>query len=197
MLQAEPAAEALPAPRAAAPPRPASTPTPREPVSERQIGSADALLPVASPTGNPDTTNYAVGADDTVVVQAAETLGHLADWSRVGVRRLQVLNRLHSNSAVTQGRKIRLDLSKVSPAEFVASRRDYHRKLQDAYFAAHRIAGTETYAIKRGDSLWTLLQQHADLPIWLVAQYNPDVNLNDMRPGTAITLPLVVGINRE
>ena len=188
----EPPAEESPVPRSATVVQP-----PKEPVSERQTGNGDALLPVASPTGNSDATNYGVAADDTVTVQAAETLGHLADWSRIDVRRLQALNRLHPNSGVTQGRKIKLDLSRVSAAQFVASRRDYHRKLQDSYFAAHRIAGTETYAVKRGDSLWTIVQQHADMPIWLVAQYNPDVNLNDMRPGTAITLPQVVGINRE
>jgi hypothetical protein len=33
--------------------------------------------------------------------------------------------------------------------------------------------------------------------VWLVAQYNPDVDFNDMRLGTAITLPRVVPINRQ
>ncbi len=79
----------------------------------------------------------------------------------------------------------------------MAARREYHRHLQEEFFAAHRIAGTENYGVKRGDSLWTIAQQHGDLPIWLVAQYNPDVDFNDMRPGTTITLPHVVGINRQ
>jgi hypothetical protein len=35
------------------------------------------------------------------------------------------------------------------------------------------------------------------MPVWLVAQYNPDVNFNDVRPGTQITLPKVEGINRQ
>ena len=38
--------------------------------------------------------------------------------------------------------------------------------------------------VKRGESLWTIAQQRNDMPVWLVAQYNPDVNFNDMRPGT-------------
>ncbi|MGA2191073.1 MAG: transglycosylase SLT domain-containing protein [Steroidobacteraceae bacterium] len=204
---AAPLAAVLPAPVADAVPAPAATPAspaaqraarlPSEPVSERQTANSDALLPVASPTGNADTTNYEVGADDTVIVQAAETLGHFADWTQVDSQTLRALNRLHQNAMVTQGRKLKLDLSRVSAAQFVEARREYHRHLQESFFAVHRIAGTLNYAVKRGDSLWTIVQQHDDLPVWLMAEYNPDVNFRDMRPGTTLTLPQVVGINRQ
>jgi len=170
-------------------------PPPKEPVSQRQTESA-ALLPAGAPTGSADATDYSVAADDTVIVQAAETLGHFADWSGVELQALRKLNKLHKNALVTLGRKIKLDLSRVTAAQFVAVRRDYHLHLQEEFFAAHRIAGTENYSVKRGESLWTIAQ-HGDLPVWLVAQYNPDVDFNDMRPGTAITLPRVVGINRQ
>jgi membrane-bound lytic murein transglycosylase D len=190
----------LPAPVAAAvPPPPAVEKVarpPKEPVSQRQTDS-NALLPVAAPTGNSDTTDYGVGAGDTVIVQAAETLGHYADWSGVNSQTLRALNKLHKNAMVTLGHKVKLDFSRVTPAQFAATRREYHHHLQEEFFAGHRIAGTENYSVKRGDSLWVIAQQHADLPVWLVAQYNPDVDFNDMRLGTAITLPRVVPINRQ
>jgi peptidoglycan lytic transglycosylase D len=169
---------------------------PEEPVSQRQTDST-ALLPAAAPTGSSDPTDYSVAADGTVIVQAAETLGHYADWSGVGSQALRALNKLHKNAMVRLGRKVKLDLSRVSAEQFATARREYHRRLQEEYFAGHRIAGTETYAVKRGDSLWIIAQQHADLPVWLVAQYNPDVDFNDVRPGTAITLPRVEAINRQ
>jgi membrane-bound lytic murein transglycosylase D len=182
-------ADAVPAPEkvARAPP---------EPVSERQT-DANALLPVAAPTGNTDATDYDVAADHTVIVQAEETLGHYADWSAVSSQALRALNKLHKNATVTLGRKVKLDFSRVGPEQFVARRRDYHRRLQDEFFAAHRIAGTDNYSVRRGDSLWTIAQTHADMPVWLVTQYNPDVDFNEMRPGTAITLPRVVAVNRQ
>jgi membrane-bound lytic murein transglycosylase D len=172
------------------------SPPPNEPVSERQAGST-ALLPAAAPTGSQDTTDYSVGADNTVVVQAAETLGHYADWSKVSARTLLNLNRLRKNAMVTLGHKVKLDLSKVSAAQFEATRRDYHRQLQDAFFATHRISGTENYTVKRGESLWIIAQQRPELPVWLVAEYNPGVDFSDVRPGTTIALPRVEAINRQ
>jgi membrane-bound lytic murein transglycosylase D len=171
-------------------------PPPLEPVSERQTDS-NALLPVSSPTGMSDTTDYRVGADNTVIVQVAETLGHYADWSGVGLQELRALNKLHKNAMVALGHRVKLDFSRVSAQQFVEARRAYHQHLQEEFFAAHRIAGTENYSVKRGESLWTIAQQHADLPVWLVAQYNPDVDFGDVRPGTIITLPRVAPINRQ
>lgn len=193
----EPVANSVPPPAATPQAQPKTDRPPREPVTERQTPNTDALLPAASPTGNSDTTNYSVGANDTVVVQAAETLGHFADWTQVDSQTLRVLNKLHKNAMVTQGKKLKLDLSKVSATEFEQARRAYHHHLQETFFAGYRISGTETYAVKHGDSLWIISQQHAGLPVWLVAQYNPDVNFNDMRPGTTLTLPQVVAINRQ
>jgi membrane-bound lytic murein transglycosylase D len=200
-------AEALPAPVAdTVPPPAASAPSPAEvraarppsePVSQRQTSNKDSLLPVASPTAISDITNSEVGTDSTVIVQAEETLGHFADWARVDSQLLRRLNKLHKNAAVTQGARLKLDFSRVSAAQFVEARREYHRSLQETFFAGHRIAATENYTVKRGDSLWIIVQQHADVPVWLVAEYNPDVNFKDMRPGTILTLPQVVGINRQ
>jgi peptidoglycan lytic transglycosylase D len=169
---------------------------PKEPVSQRQTDS-NALLPVAAPTASTDPTDYGVAADNTVIVQAAETLGHYADWSGVSSQALRTLNKLHKNAMVTLGHKVKLDFSRVSAEQFATARREYHHRLQDEFFAAHRIAATDTYSVKRGESLWVIAQQHDNLPIWLVAQYNPDVDFNDVRPGTAITLPRVEVINRQ
>jgi membrane-bound lytic murein transglycosylase D len=192
-------ASVLPAPVAESVPPAAAAKAvraPTEPVSERQT-DGNAILPVAAPTGNSDTTDYSVAADNTVIVQAAETLGHYADWTQVGSQALRSLNGLHKNAMVSLGRKVKLDFSKVTPAQFADARRQYHQHLQEEFFATHRIAGTDNYSVKRGQSLWAIAQQHADMPVWLVAQYNPDVDFGEVRPGTTITLPRVVAINRQ
>ncbi len=45
--------------------------------------------------------------------------------------------------------------------------------------------------MRRGDSLWILSQRTYDVPIWLLRQYNPDLDFNTVLPGTNITIPLV------
>jgi membrane-bound lytic murein transglycosylase D len=193
------AVPALPAVASEGPAEPAVArlpPPPTEPVSERQAESA-ALLPAAAPSGGSDPTDYSVRPDNTVIVQAGETLGHYSDWSKVSASTLQALNKLHKSAMVTLGHKVKLDLSKVTAEQFTAARRDYHRELQEQFFAAHRISGTENYTVKHGESLWIIAQQRPDLPVWLVAEYNPDVDFNEVRPGTAIVLPRVEAINRQ
>ncbi len=184
-------------PQTKAPPSVASSaPAPREPVSERQAGTT-ALLPASTPSSTFDATRYKVGADNTVVVQAEETLGHFSDWTKTSLPSLRALNGLKKNAMVTYGHRVKLDFSKVSAEDFTAARRAFHHGMQDNFFAAHRIAGTENYTVKRGDSLWNIAQQHGGLPQWLMSQYNPDVDLASVKPGVVITLPRVVPINRE
>jgi membrane-bound lytic murein transglycosylase D len=180
----------------ALPPVSTAPPPPKEPVSERQAESA-ALLPAATPNGSGDATDYAVRADNTVIVQPEETLGHFADWTKVPSASLRALNKLHKNGVVTVGHKVKLDLSKVTAEDFTAARREYHKHVQDEFFATHKIAATETYTVKRGDSLWSISQQHGDLPVWLIGQYNPDSTLSDLHPGSSITLPQIAAINRQ
>jgi membrane-bound lytic murein transglycosylase D len=89
------------------------------------------------------------------------------------------------------GRRVKLEFSHVTRTQFEQRRRDYHDRLQAAYFASHRITGTEIYIARRGDSLWSITQRSAAVPIWLLQQYNPDLDFGDLRPGTQIALPRV------
>jgi len=164
----------------------------REPVSAAQAEElSPALGPVSASQALADSSDYQVRDDGTIRVEATETLGHYADWLRIPTQRLRVVNNLKARSTVQLGQKLKLDYSKVSRETFEQLRRDYHAKLQGEYFAQHRIAGTEVYIVRRGDSLWTMTQRFSNLPIWLLRQYNPDTDLSDLRAGTQVVMPRV------
>jgi membrane-bound lytic murein transglycosylase D len=175
----------------------ARAPARRPPIVEEAQVKTAALLPAATPGGNADPTDYGVSKNGVMIVRADETLGFIADWSKTAAGTLRKMNHLRNGAMVGLGHELKLDLSRVDAGEFETARRRYHRDLQNAYFAEHRIAATQNYAIKRGDSLWTIAHSHGDLPIWLVTQYNPDADFRAMRPGMAITLPEVEPINRQ
>jgi peptidoglycan lytic transglycosylase D len=163
-----------------------------QPVSAAQAEAlSPALGPAAESAQNADPNDYSVGHDDTIRVAGDETLGHYADWLDVSTQHVRELNRFKFHRSVLIGQRIKLDFRKVSREAFEAHRREYHLQLQAAYFAAHRIVGTQVYIARPGDSLWTLTQRAAQMPMWLVQQYNPDVDLADLRAGTQIVMPRV------
>ena len=164
-----------------------------EPVSATQ---AEAIGP-ALVTGaekvalSADPSDYTVASDGTIEVQATETLGHYAEWLDVRATRLREVNRMRLGTPVVIGQRLKIDTSRVSADEFDQRRRGYHQKLQEDFFAINRIIGTEVHVVRRGESLWVIAQTYQNLPIWLLRQYNPDVDFDDVRPGTQLTLPLV------
>jgi membrane-bound lytic murein transglycosylase D len=166
-----------------------------QPVSAAQAEElSPALGPAADTQQNADPTDYSVAKDNTIRVAAAETLGHYADWLRISAARLRQLNKMSFAKPVLIGHKLKLDFSRVNREDFETKRREYHVELQATYFAEHRIIGTEVYIVRRGDALWTVTQRFEQLPIWLLQQYNPDVDLADLRPGTQIVMPRVENV---
>ena len=164
----------------------------REPVSASQAEElSPALGPVCVSQGLADSIDYQVRDDGSIRVEATETLGQYADWLQMPTQSLRNLNKLKARQPVLLGQKLKLDYSRVSRETFEQLRRDYHAKLQGEFFVQHRIAGTEVYIVRRGDSLWTMTQRFSNLPIWLLRQYNPDTDLSDLRPGTQVMMPRV------
>jgi membrane-bound lytic murein transglycosylase D len=167
-----------------------------QPVSAAQ---ADELSPSLGPEDgsaqNADPTDYSVAHNGTIEVAAAETLGHYADWLGVRAADLRRINHLSFRRPVIVGHRIRLDFRRVPPGEFEARRRNYHQALEAGYFAAHRIVGTEQYVAQSGDSLWTLTQRFAQLPLWLLREYNPDTDFSDLHPGTQLVVPRIEDVS--
>jgi membrane-bound lytic murein transglycosylase D len=165
----------------------------QEPVSAAQAEAQQgpALVPGGAVPEASDPVDYGVSGDNTIRVAAAETLGHYADWLGVSATRLREFNGMRAGRPVIIGKTLRMDFSRVKKDDFEQKRREYHQQLQAAFFADHRIAGTLDYVTRRGDSLWAVTQRYANLPVWLLQQYNAAVDFGDLRAGTRIVVPQV------
>jgi membrane-bound lytic murein transglycosylase D len=138
-----------------------------------------------------DPSDYGVASNHTIEVQAAETLGHYAEWLNLRASQLRRINKMRYGKPVVIGKRIKLDFSRVTPEQFEQQRKEYHRVLQEEFFTQFEIAGSEKHIIRRGDSLWTLAKRKYKIPMWLLRQYNPDLSINNVKPGTEVTFPRI------
>ncbi len=182
---ARPAAPSAPSQRAAA-----------------ELPAVDGGAPAGEPVGDAagqaaslaDPSNYLVADNDTVEVQAAETLSHYADWLAVSRDELRKANGWSQQRSLVLGQRVRLVFADVSRDTFLARRVAYHHDLQAAFFSRYRITDTTEHRLRRGESVWVLASQKYKVPVWLLRQYNPQLNLDQIRPGTRVVFPLVVRV---
>lgn len=163
---------------------------------EIQSGDETGILGPALPEEmhpdlSADPADYSVSADGTIEVQAAETLGHYADWLGVGTQALRTLNGMRFGNPVPVGSRVKLDFSRTGREAFEERRRGFHLAIQTEFFRHHRILGTKEHTLRAGESLWLLTVREYRIPVWLLRQYNPDLKLNSFRAGTTVRFPVV------
>lgn len=138
-----------------------------------------------------DPSDYSVASNNTVEIQASETLGHYAEWLGIRAWDIRRLNGMAYRDPVIIGERLTLDFSRVNIPEFERARREFHSTLQQEFFANYRIQDVETYAVSRGDNIGSIARERYSTPIWLLRQYNPTLDFNRIQIGQEIVFPLV------
>ncbi len=144
-----------------------------------------------------DPSDYTVGGDNTIEVHPLETLGHYADWLGLKTQRLRDINGMAFRTPVEVGKRIKLDFSHVSIAQFESLRTQYHRQQQDTFFRNHTITGVTEHVVSRGESVWILSLRTYDVPVWLFRQYNPELDMQNVQRGTRLNFPTLVENERS
>lgn len=193
------AAAAGPTTAAVEPPGLPLEPSPAKPPPPVARAAAGPASPAPARSGTPEDVlaglDLGVSKDDHIVVEAGETLGHYADWLEISTSRLRTLNGLRPRAALVIGQRVRLDFSRVARSAFAARRNAHHEAIRADFFARYRVAGTQEHVLRRGDTLWSLSRRHRSVPIWLLREYNPDLDLRELRPGLRIQIPRLERIN--
>jgi membrane-bound lytic murein transglycosylase D len=152
---------------------------------------APAVATTADHLPSLDPSNYAVTPKHRITVQAEETLGHYAEWLEVPTHRLRQLNRMSTGTPLAIGQRVHLDVSRVSPETFEERRLEYHQTLQAEFFASFVVADTETHVLRNGDTIWILARERFEVPVWLLRQYNPDLDFRSLKAGTSMIIPVI------
>ena len=149
------------------------------------------ILATAQVTLSADPSDYTVGPDQTIEVQALETLGHYADWLGIRTQKLRILNNMDFGKHVVSGARLKLDFSRVPEDTFESQRLAYHQELQEEFFRQFRIRDTHPHTVRRGESIWVLSQRKYQVPVWLLRQYNPDLDLAHVSSGEQVNIPVL------
>jgi membrane-bound lytic murein transglycosylase D len=169
---------------AASEPAEAEAPTTDQPEEQNPIDAEQAQL-LADPN------DYSVADDRTIRIQEGETIGHYADWLGVRASDVRRMNGMRGKSELRVGKRLKLEFTKATPEQFEAARLAYQKSVQEEFFANHRIIATSEHVVKPGESIWLLAERKYNVPVWLLRQYNPDIDLAQVRPSTRVVIPVL------
>ena len=136
--------------------------------------------------------NMEVPALVEITVQAGETLYDLARWSRVEIESLEALNGIQMNDGLKAGRTLVLPLTKSDKVRLDRARGKALERRKTRYLARRGgLVEVKAYRIRTGDTVWGVARRSGRLPMWLVKLYNPKVNLNRVKIGQSLQLPVL------
>lgn len=125
-------------------------------------------------------------------LRRGETLAHFARWSELPVEDIAEWSELDLSGQYAVGTEVFLPLTGES-LSIVERARTAHRDVRvDGYLAMRGgSVGNTFYSVRTGDTVWGIAQENQAIPVWLVEAYNPSVNLDTVRPGDELMLPVL------
>ncbi|MES3007608.1 MAG: LysM peptidoglycan-binding domain-containing protein [Pseudomonadota bacterium] len=161
-----------------------------DPAANVEANNQQAALDLSA-----DPSDYSVATNSSIEIQASETLGHYAQWLNVDSGDLRQLNKLRANQPVVIGERLILDFSKVSVAEFELQRRQFHLQEQQDFFRSYRIQNVAQHKVVANDNIASLARSKYSVPMWLLRQYNPQLDLDKVGIGQTIVFPVVEAVS--
>ncbi|MEQ1506381.1 MAG: LysM peptidoglycan-binding domain-containing protein [Myxococcota bacterium] len=161
----------------------------------------DPLAPVGDPAGDVGSDLNPTGApvvdphSDGIVtyeLRRGETLAHFARWSGLPVEAIADASGLPLDTPLPVGTIVRIPLDEDRRARVETNRDAHHVARADGWLASHGgEVGTAFYRVRTGDTAWTIAKGHGGLPVWVIETWNPAVDLEDLRPGQELMLPVL------
>lgn len=127
----------------------------------------------------------------TIRVEAEETLGHYAEWLGVPAVRLRALNRIKQKKALSIHQPVTIPLPRKNASAFEEKRLEFHREMEEDFFASFWVAGVDIYEVKNGDTIWALCEDELKVPFWLLKKFNPKMDFLNLTAGRKLVYPMV------
>ncbi|MFC1821580.1 transglycosylase SLT domain-containing protein [Thermodesulfobacteriota bacterium] len=129
-------------------------------------------------------------------VEAEETLGHYAEWLGIPTQKIRTLNGFLYGQVIRTEQRIKLPFGQVSKEAFEEKRFEYHKEIEEDFFASYKIDEIQPYRVKNGDNIWKLCYEVFEVPFWLIKKYNSHLNFNQLQPSHELVVPVVSEIDK-
>ncbi|MCO4743636.1 MAG: LysM peptidoglycan-binding domain-containing protein [Proteobacteria bacterium] len=151
-----------------------------------------SLVEASEPAESLDASSPQVS---TFTLQRGETLAHFARWAETPVEDIADLSELPLDGQYPVGTEVKLALE-ADALEMFASLREEHKTRRVERYLASRggTVGDALYRVRTGDSAWGIAAAEGGLPVWLIEAYNPSVDLERLRPGDELALPVLADV---
>ncbi|NOY26549.1 MAG: LysM peptidoglycan-binding domain-containing protein [Oligoflexia bacterium] len=127
-----------------------------------------------------------------IVVRAGETLVVLADLAGCTAEDIAKLNGFDVTHMMLGGESILLPVDRVDIDTFQARRSERLDRRLDRYLRGRGgVAGVSTHRVHTGETGWSIARDVVSAPLWVVAAYNPDVDLDHLRIGDSLQVPVM------
>lgn len=163
-----------------------------DPAANVEENNEQAVVDLAA-----DPSDYSVANNGSIEIQALETLGHYAEWLGVSAADLRRLNGRNFGTPVVLGERLKLDFTKVTVAQFELKRREFHINSQQEFFKKYRIQSLDEYQVAANDNIASVARRKYSVPIWLLRQYNPELDFRKIRVGQTVVFPVLQAVKAD
>lgn len=133
-----------------------------------------------------------------ITVRHGETLVALAGLAGCPVEDLAAWNGLDVSTALRPGQALLLPVDRVDGEALLALRDEALAARLDRYLRARGgVAGVRTHRVRTGETAWAIARDGADVPTWVLAAYNPDLDLDHLRIGDSLQVPVLAELVAE
>ena len=173
--------------------------------STQELVSAPMELPEAVAPGDTDVLASAepealvdpveVAPTARFTLRRGETLAHFARWSELPIEDIALASDLDMDGIYPVGTEIAVPVTGERLAMLVDRRDDHRTARVDAYLESRGgTAGTDFHMVRTGESAWSIAKDSQGIPVWLLESYNPTVDLDRLRPGQQLLVPVIANI---